>query len=500
MNNFEDAVKYSFLSRLKTSNIILDTILSTVVLSALSYAMNYMYRYERKMQSFSSIVFYVKSALFKRYTLTIDGHKTISSSLYNRSPCVSLSFSNQFKAVWYYLLENMDKNDTITDIKEINNDLSAVSRSCVDNDHKTPTETDEHNMYIVSQKRPFMINHDMQIYAMVNSNEHENEYDGKKGENGSGSIRYERITIVLYSFHSELYKIKQFLQTITQEYLANIEKKRRNKKFIYMLSTTKYNEYRYECWSEHPFESTRTFQNMFFDGKENVLGKIDFFLNNRDWYSEMGIPYMLGIGLHGLPGTGKTSFIKALANKTGRHIVVLSLQMIKTQKQLNDFWYETQYSSNNRIGGIDFSDKIMVIEDIDCAGDIILKRFYQESYKTKENKKDTKNSDKKSNDGEIMVNPIMNDDTPIRLDDILNIIDGLRETPGRILILTSNHYDKLDDALVRPGRIDITVSMGKASKQVVQEMYRYYKGKEIPKRMLKDMEGLVGAEIMNKIV
>ena len=53
---------------------------------------------------------------------------------------------------------------------------------------------------------------------------------------------------------------------------------------------------------------------------------------------------------------------------------------------------------------------------------------------------------------------------------ILNIIDGLNENYGRILIITSNYYDKIDKALVRPGRIDIRVDMKNASIQTIKDI------------------------------
>ena len=56
---------------------------------------------------------------------------------------------------------------------------------------------------------------------------------------------------------------------------------------------------------------------------------------------------------------------------------------------------------------------------------------------------------------------ILNDDK-LTVSFILNIIDGIQEHPGRILVITSNHYNKLDPALVRPGRIDVSLEMRKA--------------------------------------
>jgi SpoVK/Ycf46/Vps4 family AAA+-type ATPase len=61
----------------------------------------------------------------------------------------------------------------------------------------------------------------------------------------------------------------------------------------------------------------------------------------------------------------------------------------------------------------------------------------------------------------------------ITLDDILNMWDGIRETPGRILIMTSNHYHDLDPALIRPGRIDISHEMKNASHKTIRDLYEH---------------------------
>ena len=76
------------------------------------------------------------------------------------------------------------------------------------------------------------------------------------------------------------------------------------------------------------------------------------------------------------------------------------------------------------------------------------------------------------------------DDDAITLSYILNIIDGIRETPGRILIITSNYYNKIDEALRRPGRIDYPLEMKNASKQTICDMYKHYYGKSFPKQYL----------------
>ena len=160
------------------------------------------------------------------------------------------------------------------------------------------------------------------------------------------------------------------------------------------------------------------------------------------------------------------------------------------------YFFEDTYNHDNEKRAITFDKKIIVFEDIDCIGDIILERKNQRNNAnlTNNSNNNLKSLIKTDNDsvkvsdvlqticdinGTMSGGAISGGDQPITLDDILNLWDGIRETPGRMLIITSNHYEKLDSALTRPGRIDITHKLDNASHNTISEIYNHLFEKNI---------------------
>jgi hypothetical protein len=149
--------------------------------------------------------------------------------------------------------------------------------------------------------------------------------------------------------------------------------------------------------------------------------------NQKEFILENEIPHNKGFLLTGPPGTGKTSIIKAISNYLKRNIFMIDLKLIKSNYEFMEIMECFDHGSN-----------VIVFEDIDCMTDAVLER-----------------TDKKS-DGD--------DKDTFTLSCFLNYLDGTNEYTNRIVIMTSNHPDKLDSALIRPGRIDVTIELTKCDK------------------------------------
>jgi chaperone BCS1 len=155
---------------------------------------------------------------------------------------------------------------------------------------------------------------------------------------------------------------------------------------------------------------------------QDLIRDVDDFVSKETaaWYSEHGIPYKRGYLFYGVPGAGKTSLIQALAGKYCRNLCYLS----PTHPDMTDD------SLKNAIVCA-APNSIIVLEDVDALF----------------------GPKRQANVAEC----------PLTFSGLLNALDGVGPGGGAIVILTSNHRELLDPALLRPGRVDKHVHFGHAT-------------------------------------
>ena len=285
----------------------------------------------------------------------------------------------------------------------------------------------------------------------------------------------ELVKFKLYCYDHDVQHLQSFVETCNTEYERRMVNKLGTHRYFFdqMIQTKAKGTQNplpasHLVYTKSKFTTNRTFKNVFFEERDHVKERVNFFLTRRDWYDAKGIPYTLGFMFHGPPGVGKTSTIKAIANEGKRHIINVQLSEIKTKAQLHHLFFNDEVHVWNGVQTekytIPVSERLYVIEDIDAMGDTVLRREW---------KKPTPAATKPKDDDPFLSREKEEKDV-IDLAFILNLLDGTLEANGRILAITTNFPERIDRALIRPGRIDMIVNFKKCNLAVVQEMVRSF--------------------------
>jgi len=161
-------------------------------------------------------------------------------------------------------------------------------------------------------------------------------------------------------------------------------------------------------------------------GKDGILDARRWYTEKtKKWYESMCIPWRRGYLLHGDPGSGKTSFVYAVASDLRMNIYMLGLSEIKSDSQLMELVLNVPPKN------------IILLEDIDCA-------FSGNNNPVK----------KDEDEIDLSMFGIRNSNGKVTMSGLLNTLDGMASQESCLVFMTTNHIDKIDPALIRPGRID----------------------------------------------
>jgi mitochondrial chaperone BCS1 len=205
--------------------------------------------------------------------------------------------------------------------------------------------------------------------------------------------------------------------------------------------------------------------------RDEIVADAERFALRREWYAERGVPYRRGYLFEGPPGTGKSSMALALAGELRKPIYVINPATLDDDNEL-------QRAINGAGAGV------VLIEDIDAI----------------ERSRSRARKPKPATPG---APETVTAASGISTSGLLNAIDGVAAREGRILIITTNHAEHLDAALLRPGRVDMRCHFNLAGLTEALAMYRRFcpDGDEVGfARQIGPELPLSQAEIQNRLL
>lgn len=240
----------------------------------------------------------------------------------------------------------------------------------------------------------------------------------------------------------QLYPVKEIFLTaennnVIKSFIENaINTKQKELETLRSISNEKIKKkvYTKYGWMTHSTIPKRDLNTVFLkEGQvDQIKNAILTFIDEGSYkdYVKHGIPYKMNIMLHGSPGVGKTSLIHAIGSMCNADICMLNINEELKENDMIDAFRSVH--EDDKLA-------IVVLEDIDCIF-----------------------SDRKTYDTHK---------NHITLNGLLNCLDGFNNQEGLILILTTNFPDKLDEALLRSGRIDMEIELTYLDKYQARNMF-----------------------------
>ncbi|TPP46985.1 ATPase associated with various cellular activities (AAA) family protein [Leishmania donovani] len=270
-------------------------------------------------------------------------------------------------------------------------------------------------------------------------------------------------------------------------------------------------------FNQYVLRSNKGFDTLFFPQRDATLTLINQFMQRRGRFAVEGFPQRLGFLVYGPPGTGRHAFVKALAAHTGRHIVSVPLSKLRTNQQLYEIFFAREYQSEegDSVQKLRMEDVIFLFDDVDAADSVVCARAARRVVQRRAAARLTARAgwreapltncviemDTSSSRPVMRVEdntlplalllkimgcwraPARNErraarDSKDKLDlsGLLNVLDGVVDMPGRMVVMITEHPEWLDPALIRPGRFSVRLRLDYMEMETLVQMLGLYYG------------------------
>lgn len=483
IRSIDTAIRDTFKHNLKdfvptTGSAAADTLITTMLFAMINvWFGGFLDRMSAVRGYLANIVHTLLECFLPRYSEVILVGRYVRQTKYGGS---HVHFSDGFLALSDHVIRRIPEIQRLRTVKE----------------HYTRALTKEYG-----EDHTFMINHEdflplndkLDVKYEVTTNEMGGDEKTRK-ESESVTMT----TITLRSRKMTVHEMTEYIAELKKSYLRRRDEECLTEQMFFEYTHT--DEDGEVQFSEKKVRTNKTFDSIFSCHKQEVMEKYDFYMQNKEWYMERELPYHFGALFEGPPGCGKTSFIKAILNyqrwkrrqdgneepQSGEHdhVICIPLSRVKSNACLTKIFH-TEKLNRHRIP---MHKRIILLEDADaqssclkrddasCKDDSGQSTPYEaidaplgEEITNKSLLQFMHKETKKIN----LPLAVATNQDPVTMSCLLNLMDGVIEIPLRIFI-TTNHKNKLDPALYRPGRMDIDVRLSEASRDDVHGMYCWF--------------------------
>ncbi|SCU67574.1 ATPase family associated with various cellular activities (AAA), putative [Trypanosoma equiperdum] len=248
-------------------------------------------------------------------------------------------------------------------------------------------------------------------------------------------------------------KLERFVDQSLKEYISNLPRTAGGQQYHFQLTGGE----KTLQFTKQLLSTSKTFDTLFFSQKDELLSRLEQFVEKKGRFAIEGFPYKLGFLVYGESGVGKTALVSAIAAYTGRHVISLHLPIISTDQQLSDIFLTRTLRCTKDFQPFvyELDDVIFLFEDVDASDDLVRCRQASTGQGPEGGNQcgyglGGAASQQARCDGRYKVPG---------LSGFLNVLDGVVDMHSLIVVMTTRDPNDIDSALLRPGRFGYKIHM-----------------------------------------